>query len=72
MLKDNKGQIIQKGQTVACVDPIEGYLKLNATYEVLDLLEASGRIVVNPDARGKEGHYKSTRFVIIEEGAVSS
>ena len=71
-MKDNKNQEIIVGKLVECVDPIEGFLEKNKRYEVLGILEESGRIVINPDARGMEGHYKATRFELVEEEQICS
>lgn len=64
-MKDKNGTELKIGQLVTCVEPLEGFLE-DKEYKILGLLEDSGRIVINPDKRGIEGHYKSTRFVVKE------
>lgn len=61
-MKDKLGQELKVKDLVLCVDPIEGFLLKDKVYEVKDLRESDGRVVLIPDERGMEGHYKSSRF----------
>lgn len=57
---------MNKGSTIKCVDPIEGYLTLDKTYESQGIESYAGRVVIMDD-NGKEGHFKPERFVEVVE-----
>lgn len=63
---DRKGVVIEPGDVVVCVKPIDGYLALGGLYTVDSLtLEADG-VVINPDKSGHEGHYPASRFEVVD------
>lgn len=56
---------MNKGTTIKCIDPIEGYLTKDKTYESQGIESYAGRVVITDD-NGKEGHFKPERFVLVE------
>lgn len=62
-MKDANGTELKKDDVVQVVDGIEGFFNTGEYYTVEGFQEASNRIVVNPDARGMEGHYLARRVV---------
>lgn len=72
-MKDASGTELNVGDIVVVVDGIEGFINDGDYYTVEQLLESAGRIAVNPDARGLEGHYLARRFLKVEvDGQVVS
>ena len=66
VVRDKTGKIIQDGDVVVCLEPIEGYLAMNGLYTVKEVLNESGRISICSDLTGREGHFKSTRFKVVD------
>lgn len=64
--KDQNGKIINIGDVVVCLDPIEDFIALNGLYTVVDVLIDSGRIAIKPDLTGRLGHYNASRFKIVD------
>lgn len=67
-MKDLKENEIKVGDEVICLNPIDGFLSSSKIYRVIGLIEESQRIIINPDERGLEGHYRSDRFIVIKTG----
>lgn len=64
-MKDMFGNEIIENCEVVCEDPIEGCLSKNKKYLIKALRPDEGRVVLIPDDRGLEGHYKSSRFRVL-------
>lgn len=67
-MKDSKENEIKIGDEVICLNPIEGFISSTKIYKVLGLVKESQRIIINPDERGLEGHYRSDRFLVLKTG----
>ena len=63
---DIHGKPIERGDVVVCLEPIDGYLVYGGLYTVAGVIQGEGRIIIDPDLSSKEGHFRSTRFEIVD------
>ena len=63
---DRNGVMIEPGDVVVCVEPIDGFIALNGLYTVKDVLPEEFRIAIEPDLSGKLGHFKASRFEVVD------
>ena len=59
---DRSGNIIENGDVVVCLYPIDGKLSLNRLYTVKETISLEGQVIVQSDFIGRFGRYNARRF----------